>query len=107
MLHFLHFLGSYPLLIGFFAQVVVLVGALKSKEKPIIVQTIVLMLALGLAMTSLTLRPKSPPALMADLFGCAAAVFLLAPAVEALRKQWKAKHEASEEAKDPAQLKQA
>ena len=99
MLHLLHALGSYPLLIGFFAQVVVLIGALKSKEKPVIAQTVVLMFALGLVMTSITQRPKSPPNIRADLFGCAGAMFLLAPAVEALRKQWKAKHEASEEAK--------
>ena len=97
--HFLHLLGSYPLLIGFFAQVVVLIGALKSKEKPIIVQTLVLMGALGLVMTAILLRPKSPPNLMADLFGCAGAAFLLAPAVEALRKQWQAKKEANGEAK--------
>lgn len=99
MLHYLHLLGSYPLLVGFFAQIVVLIGAVKSKEKPIIAQTIVLMFALGLVTTSITQRPKSPPDLRADLFGCAGALFLLAPAVEALRKQWKAKREASGEAK--------
>lgn len=99
MLHFLHLLGSYPLLVGLFSQVVVLVGAIKSKEKPMVAQAAVLMLALGLTTTSILLRPKSPPILAADLIGCAAAVFLLAPAVEALRKQWKAKQEASEGAK--------
>lgn len=99
MLHFIYLLGSYPLLVGFFSQVVVLLGAIKSKEKPIIAQTLGLMFALGLITVSILLRPKSPPDLMADLFGCGGAAFLLAPAVEAVRKQWKAKQEASEGAK--------
>jgi len=94
LLHFLHALGSYPLLVGLFSQVVVLLGALKSKEKPMAVQAAVLMLALGLVTTSILLRPKSPPNPAADLAGCAGALFLLAPAVEALRKQWKAAKEA-------------
>lgn len=96
MLHFIHLLGSYPLLVGFLSQVVVLLGAIKSKEKPMIAQAAVLMLALGLTTTSILLRPKSPPILAADLLGCVAAVCLLAPAVETARKQWKAKQKASE-----------
>ena len=99
LLHFIHLLGSYPLLVGFFSQVVVLLGAIKSKEKPMVAQAAVLMLALGLVTAAILLRPKSPPILAADLFGCVAAVFLLAPAVEAVRKQWQAKQEASGGAK--------
>ncbi len=76
-----------------------LLGAIKSKEKPIIAQTLGLMVALGLVTTAILLRPKSLLILAADLFGCAAAVFLPAPAVEAVRKQWQAKQEASEGAK--------
>ena len=81
-------------MVGLFSQVVVLLCALKSKEKPMAIQASVLMLALGLTTASILLRPKSPPILAADLAGSAAAVFLLAPAVEALRKQWKASKEA-------------
>lgn len=86
MLHFLHTVGSYSLLIGFCSQFVVLYGAVKGGEKPAIVQAALLILALGSASLALTLRPHSPPQLIPDLLGCFAAVLLFAPAVEAVRK---------------------
>ncbi len=78
--------GSFSLLIGFCSQLVVLYGAVKSGEKPAIVQAILLILALGSASLALTLRPHSPPQLIPDLLGCFAAVLLFAPAAEAVRK---------------------
>ena len=86
MLHFLHSVGSYSLLIGFGSQIVVLYGAVKSGDKPAIVQAILLLLALGSASVALALRPHTPPQLIPDLLGCFAALLLLTPAVEAVRK---------------------
>ncbi len=86
MLHILHLIGSYPLLIGLFSQFVVLYGAVKGGEKPAIVQASLLIGALGSASIALMLRPHSPPQLIPDLFGCVAALLLFAPAVEAVRK---------------------
>lgn len=91
MLHFLHTVGSYSLLIGFASQIVVLYGAVKSGEKPAIVQASLLLLALGSASVALALRPHSPPQLIPDLLGCFAALLLLTPAVEAVRKMIAAK----------------
>ena len=82
----IHHIGSYSLLIGFFSQFVVLYGAIKSGEKPAIVQAALLILALGSASLALSLRPHSPPQLIPDLLGCFAALLLFAPAVEAVRK---------------------
>ena len=92
----LHFIGSYSLLIGLFSQIVVLAGAWKSREKPAIVQALLLIGALGLASASIKLRPHSPPQLIPDLLGCGAAALLFAPAVEAVRKMWAAKKQAGE-----------
>ena len=92
----LHAVGSYPLLIGLFSQFVVLGGAWKSGEKPAIVQAVLLIVALGSASAALTLRPHSPPQLIPDLLGCAAAVFLFAPAAEAVRKMLVKKPAAAE-----------
>ncbi len=99
MSNILHAIGSYPLLIGLFSQFVVLYGAWKSGEKPAMVQSILLIFALGLASTAITLRPHSPPLLIPDLLGCAAAVLLFAPAVEAVRKMTAKKQDGKEDAK--------
>ena len=93
----LHIIGSYPLLIGFFSQVVVLYGAVKSSEKPAMVQAILLLLALGSASVALMLRPHSPPQLIPDLLGCCAALLLFAPAVEATRKMIVQKEDAGKQ----------
>ena len=82
----LHFVGSYSLLIGFGSQFVVLYGAWKSGEKPAIIQAVMLILALGLTSVAISLRPHSSPQLIPDALGCAAALLLFAPAVEAVRK---------------------
>ena len=82
----MHSVGSYSLLIGFGSQIVVLYGAVKSGDKPAIVQAILLLLALGSASVALALRPHTPPQLIPDLLGCFAALLLLTPAVEAVRK---------------------
>ena len=86
MPHFLHSVGSFSLLIGFCSQWVVLYGAVRSREKPAIIQAVLLLLALGSASLALAMRPHSPPQLIPDLLGCFAAVLLFAPAVEAVRK---------------------
>lgn len=86
MLNLLHTIGSFSLLIGFGSQFVVLYGAVKSGDKPSIVQAILLILALGSASLALAMRPHSPPQLIPDLLGCFAALLLFAPAVEAVRK---------------------
>ena len=95
MLHLLHTLGSFSLLIGFASQGVVLYGAVKSGEKPAIIQALLLILALGSASLALLLRPPSPPQLLPDLLGCFAALLLLTPAVEAVRKMTAAKAKAA------------
>ncbi len=86
MTSFIHLLGTFPLAVGFSAQIAVLACALKSGEKPAVVQAGLLMLALGLISASLLLRPKVAPVLPADILGCVAAVLLLTPGVEAVRK---------------------
>ena len=91
MLHYLHTVGSYSLLIGFASQLVVLYGAVKSGEKPAIIQAVLLLLALGSASVALALRPHTPPQLIPDVLGCFAALLLLTPAVEAVRKLTAAK----------------
>ena len=85
-MHFLHLLGSYPLLVGLLSQFVVLYGAAKAHEKPAIIQALMLIAALGLTSVAISQRPHSPPQLIPDVLGCVAAVFLLTPAVEAVRK---------------------
>ena len=99
MPHFLHSIGSFSLLIGFCSQFVVLYGAIKSGEKPAIIQAVLLILALGSASLALALRPHSPPQLIPDLLGCFAAVLLFAPAVEAVRKMRAKKQEDAGKAK--------
>ncbi len=91
----IHFIGSYSLLIGLFSQFVVLAGAVKRREKPAIIQAILLITALGLDSGAIALHPHSPPKLIPDLLGCGAGLFLFAPAVEAGRKQWAAKQQAA------------
>lgn len=86
MLHFLHVIGTLPLIVGFLAQAIVLTAALREKDKPTISQSIVLIGALGLITVSALMRPKSPPNLTADSMGCLGAILLLAPGVEALLK---------------------
>ena len=97
MLHFLHTVGSYSLLIGLASQFVVLYGAVKAGEKPAVVQAVLLLLALGAASLALALRPHSPPQLIPDLLGCFAALLLFAPAAEAVRKMLAAKPEAEKQ----------
>jgi len=86
-MQFVHFLGNHPLLV-----------ALSSKKKPVIAQSLVLILGLSLTVVSILLRPKSPPILRADLIGYVASAFLLAPAVVTVWKLWKAKSEPKEAA---------
>ena len=86
MLHLIHFLGSFPLAVGFAAQVIVLTASVKDRDKKAIVQSLILMGALALILVSVLLRPKSPPNLTADLISCAGALLLLTPGVEALLK---------------------
>jgi len=87
----IHLIGSYSLLTGLFSQLVVLAGAVKRREKPAIIQALLLLAALGLDSGAIALRPHSPPQLIPDLLGCGAGLFLFAPAVEAVRKMWAAK----------------
>ncbi len=94
MSNIIHAIGSYALLIGFCSQFVVLYGAVKSDEKPAIVQAILLIMALGSASVALLLRPHLPPQLIPDSLGCFAALLLFAPAVEAVRKMWAKKEDA-------------
>lgn len=82
----IHFIGSFPLAIGFAAQIIVLTASCKDQDRKAIIQSLILMGALALILVSVLLRPKSPPNLTADLISCAGAVFLLTPGVEALLK---------------------
>lgn len=93
MSNLLHTVGGYPLFLGLLSQFVVLAQAIKSREKPAIVQAALLILALSFASAALMLRPHSPPQFTPDLLGCFAAVFLLTPAVEAVRKMLAKKSE--------------
>ena len=86
MLHILHLVGSYPLLFGFVAQVVVVSASQKDKDKKVRVQALILMGALGLVRVSIALRPKSPPDLIPDIMASVGALFLLTPAVTELIK---------------------
>ena len=86
LVHFLHFVGGYPLAIGFVAQIIVLLASWKDKDKKAIVQSLILMGALALILVSVLLRPKSPPNLTADAIASLGALFLLTPGVEALLK---------------------
>lgn len=86
MLHLIHFIGSFPLAIGFVAQIIVLTASIKDKDRKATVQSLILMGALALILVSVLLRPKSPPNLTADLIAGAGALFLLTPGVEALLK---------------------
>jgi len=86
LLHFLHLLGSFPLAVGMAAQIIVLVSSVKDKDKKAVVQSLILMGALGLILVSVLLRPKSPPNPPADAIASLGALFLLTPGVEALLK---------------------
>ena len=86
MLHLLHLVGTLPLMVGFLAQAIVLTATLRQKDKPTVVQSLVLIAALGLITIGALMRPKSPPNLTADIISCLGAILLLAPGVEALLK---------------------
>lgn len=86
MLHFLHLLGSFPLAVGMTAQIIVLLSSLKDEDKKAVVQSLILMGALGLILVSVLLRPKSPPNPAADAIASLGALFLLTPGVKALLK---------------------
>lgn len=81
-----HWIGTFPLALGFLSQVVVLACSLKRGEKAGVVQAVLLMIALALISVALLLHPEVPPILTADVLGCVSAILLLTPAVEALRK---------------------
>jgi branched-subunit amino acid ABC-type transport system permease component len=68
------------------AQIIVLVSSSKDKDKKAVVQSLILMGALGLILVSVLLRPKSPPNPAADTIASLGALFLLTPGVEALLK---------------------
>lgn len=68
------------------AQIIVLVSSSKDKDKKAVVQSLILMGALGLILVSVLLRPKSPPNPPADAIASLGALFLLTPGVEALLK---------------------
>lgn len=86
MLHIVHLLGSYPLAVGFVAQIMVLLASRKDNDKKAVIQSLILMGALGLILASVLLRPKSPPHPAADAIACVGALFLLTPGIEALLK---------------------
>lgn len=86
MLPLLHFVGTLPLTVGFLAQTIVLAAALREKDKPVIIQSLVLFGALSLITVGALMRPKSPPNLTADIISCLGAIFLLAPGAQALLK---------------------
>ena len=86
LLHILHTLGTLPLLGGFLSQIIVLLASRKDGDKPAFVQSLILMVALGLITYGALQRPKSPPNLTADLVSSAGAVLLLSSGVEALIK---------------------
>ena len=86
LIQLVHFVGSFPLAIGFAAQIIVLLASIKDKDKKAILQSLILMGALALILASVLLRPKSPPNLTADWVASAGALFLLTPGVEALLK---------------------
>lgn len=83
---FIHTLGTLPLLAGFVSQIVVVLASRKDDDKPALIQSLVLMVALGLITYGALQRPKSPPNLTADLISCAGALLLLSPGIEALIK---------------------
>ncbi len=83
---FIHTLGTLPLLAGFVSQIVVLLASRKDGDKPALIQSLLLMVALGLITYGALQRPKSPPNLTADLISCVGALLLLSPGVEALIK---------------------
>ena len=72
MLHFLHTLGTLPLMAGFVAQIIVVLASHKDGDRPALVQSLILMAALGLITAGALQRPKSPPNLPADVISCAA-----------------------------------
>jgi len=84
--HFLHPVGSYPLLFTLTAQLFVLFQAWKSKDKLMLIQAICLIGGNGLASAALAQRPPSPPQFIPDVMGSGAALLLLAPAIIALIK---------------------
>ncbi len=82
----MHLLGTKPLLISLVAQTVVLGVAVKQRDKDQVRECIVLLLALGLVVGSIGLRPPSPPNRLADILGAVAALCFVSPAVLAVIK---------------------
>ena len=83
---------------GFVAQIVVVLASRKDGDRPALVQSLILMAALGLITAGALQRPKSPPNLPVDLISCAGALLLLTPGVAALIKLVGKEKQAKEDA---------
>lgn len=83
---FIHTLGTLPLLAGFLSQITVILASRKDGDKASLIQSLLLMGALGLITFGALQRPKSPPNITADLICCLGALLLLTPGIEALIK---------------------
>ncbi len=90
---FLHLFGRYDVAAGMLAQVFVLWSALKRKETPTVIQSAILMAALGCLGAAVMLRPPSRPDLLPDLIASIGGVLLLTPGVQAVRKYLKQRKE--------------
>ena len=86
LLPIIHTLGTLLLLAGFVSQITVVLASRKDGDKAALVQSLILMGALGLITYGALQRPKSPPNLTADLICCAGALLLLTPGIEAMIK---------------------
>ena len=81
-----HWLGTKPLAVSLCAQFVVLGVALRGKDGAQIRQSLTMIVALALTITSISLRPPQPAATVADVLGVCAGALYLVPGVQALLK---------------------
>ena len=81
-----HWLGTKPLTVSLVAQSIVLILALKSRDKEKLVQSVILMVGLISVIVSIALRPPAPILTLPDVLGTVAAFLFLVPALQSLLK---------------------
>ncbi len=82
---FFHAVGTHTLVVSIIGQCFVLYQSVRAKEAGAIRQSAFLIIALGLVVAGIQLRPPAPPDALADGLGVLAAVLFVVPVIEGFK----------------------